>query len=143
MTARVRVFGSAQVEGQAPLGRRDRVVLAALVVSWSSALSAAGLAEALYGEEPPQTWRKVVQGSVARLRQLLGPRTIETTPDGYRLTIGDDDVDVRLFERLLRQAVELSEVGQPAGAIAPLRDALGQEGVRTRRTPCGLQGGGP
>jgi DNA-binding SARP family transcriptional activator len=123
---RVRVLGSCRVDGRdQPLARRDRVVLAALVAAAPAALPADRLAEALYGEEPPATWRKVIHGSVLRLRQVLGPRAIETVPDGYRLAVGDDEVDARLFERLYHQATALVAVGQDARAIPLLREALG------------------
>jgi DNA-binding SARP family transcriptional activator/WD40 repeat protein len=121
--ARVRVLGSSQIDGVERLGRRDRVVLAALVVS-RAPVPADRLAEALYGQEPTPTWRKAVQGSVTRLRQSLGARAVETTPAGYWLTVGDDDIDARRFEDLYQRAVELIEVGQAARALPMLREAL-------------------
>ena len=121
---RVRVLGSCRVEGHDPLGRRDRVVLVGAGDRRVCPTPAATLAEALYGDDPPPTWRKVVQGSVLRLRQALGARAIETTPDGYRLALGDDDVDARRFERTYERAAELVEVGQAARAVPLLREAL-------------------
>ena len=53
---------------------------------------------------PPATWRKVVQGSVGRLRQALGPQAIATVDGGYRLELGDDELDTRRFERLVADA---------------------------------------
>ncbi len=120
---RVRVFGRGRIEGLATLARRDRVVMTALVAGGRD-VAADRLADALYGHQPPPTWRKVVQGSIVRLRQALGARAIETTVDGYRLVIGDDDIDVRRFERLGRDASELAEVGLAARAVAVLREAL-------------------
>jgi DNA-binding SARP family transcriptional activator/WD40 repeat protein len=117
-------LGSCQIDGHDRLGRRDRVVLAALVVAGRIAMPADRLAEALYGDEPAPTWRKTVQGSVARLRRVLGPRAIETVVDGYRLTVGDDAIDARRFERLYHRAVELMDIGQPSRAVPMLRDAL-------------------
>ena len=100
------------------------MVLSALEIGGSAPTPAATLAGALYGDDPPPTWRKVVQGSVLRLRQALGPQAIETTPDGYRLALGDDDVDARRFERTYERAAELVEVGQAARAVPLLREAL-------------------
>jgi DNA-binding SARP family transcriptional activator/WD40 repeat protein len=122
--ARVRVLGSSRIDGQERMGRRDRVVLAALVAARTAVVPADRLAEALYGEQPAPTWRKAVQGSVARLRRALGVRAIETTPVGYRLTVGDDDIDARRFESLYQRAVHMIEVGQPARAVPMLREAL-------------------
>jgi WD40 repeat protein/DNA-binding SARP family transcriptional activator len=120
----VRVLGSCRIEGHDALGRRDRVVLAALVVAGTAAVRADRLAEALYGDELPPTWRKVVQGCILRLRHGLGARAIQTTPDGYRLVVGDDEVDARRFERMYERAIELIEVGQAERAVPLLRDAL-------------------
>ncbi len=119
------MLGSCQIDGVDPLGRRDRVVLAALVVSPTAPVPADRLAEALYGDALAPTWRKAVQGSIMRLRQALGPRAVETTVDGYRLTVGDDEIDLRRFLRLSQQAAELTEVGQAARAVPMLREALG------------------
>ncbi len=76
-------------------------------------------------ELPPPTWRKVVQGSVVRLRRALGPLAIETTADGYRLAVGDDDVDVRRFEQLVATAADLGAAGEHERAGFLLDEALG------------------
>ena len=39
----------------------------------------------MWGDVPPPTWNKVVQGCVSRLRKVLGVAAIETSPAGYRL----------------------------------------------------------
>jgi DNA-binding SARP family transcriptional activator len=76
----IRVFGPAGVDGDGVLAGRDRQVLAALVVTRRQQCPAERVAAAVYGEaEPPPTWRKVVQGSIVRLRRVLGRRAIETT----------------------------------------------------------------
>ena len=81
------------------LGRRDRVVLAALTVRPGEGVTADGLADLLWGDDPPASAAKVVQGCVVRLRKLLGSHAIETTPDGYRLTVPMDQIDAQRFER--------------------------------------------
>jgi hypothetical protein len=82
------------------------------------------LAEALYGAALPVTWRKVVHGSIGRLRQQLGGHAIVTTGSGYRLELGDDEIDVRLFERLLAEAERLSGAGEHERAALRLADAM-------------------
>ena len=111
-SVRVRVLGPASVEGAGPLAPRDRQVLAALVVEAGRVCPADRLAEAMYGTAPPATWRKVVHGSISRLRQHLGSHAIVTTGTGYRLELGDDEIDARLFERLLAEAERLSGIGE-------------------------------
>ncbi|HEX5997296.1 MAG TPA: BTAD domain-containing putative transcriptional regulator, partial [Jiangellales bacterium] len=121
---RVRVLGPATVEGGPPLSGRDRRVLAALVVEADRVVSADRLAAALYGGHPPATWRKVVQGIVGRLRRLLGMHAIATRPGGYQLELGDDEIDVRRFERLVGEAEELAAVGEHERAVLALDSAL-------------------
>jgi DNA-binding SARP family transcriptional activator len=98
--------------------------LAALVVEAGRVCPADRLAEALYGTAPPVTWRKVVHRSISRLRQQLGSHAIVTTGSGYRLELGDDEIDVRLFERLLAEAERLSGVGEHERAVLRLAAAM-------------------
>lgn len=121
---RIRVLGPTGVDGSGELAGRDRRVLAALVVMAGRVCPPDRLAAALYGDDPPPTWRKVVQGSVVRLRRLLGPMAVETSAAGYRLVVGDDEIDARRFERLVRQAADLAGTGDDERSALMLRDAL-------------------
>jgi len=107
------------------LGKRDRVVLAALAVRPGDVLTADRLADALWGEAVPPSWPKVVQGSVVRLRKRLGHRAIETTPHGYRLAIADDEIDVHCFEALVARGDDLMTRAEPERAVAAYERALG------------------
>jgi DNA-binding SARP family transcriptional activator len=120
----VRVLGPASVEGAGALAPRNRQVLAALVVEAGRVCRADRLAEALYGSEPPATWRKVVQAGIGRLRHQLGSHAIVTSGSGYRLELGDDEIDVRRFERLVAAADRLSAVGEHERAALSLRAAI-------------------
>ena len=121
---RVAVLGPVVVENGPRLAGRERVVLSALVVSMGSVCPADRLAAALYGDDLPATWRKVVQGTIVRLRRSLGAAAIETTPDGYRLAIADDEVDLRRLERLLDRAKQLLGDGDYDRAVAEATEAL-------------------
>ena len=121
---RVRVLGPVSVVGAAPLQGRDRRVLGALVVEAGRVCPPDRLAEAVYGSDPPATWRKVVHGSVGRLRHCLGAQAIATVDGGYRLELGDDQIDVRRFERLVADAERLADVGEPERAALRLAEAL-------------------
>ncbi len=122
---RIRVLGPLLV-GDPPtaLSRRDRVVAAALAARRGDPCAPDDIAEALWGGARPATWTKVVQGAVVRLRQALGHQAIDWGPDGYRLLVADDDLDVAVFEELLRRGRRLDEVGEPARALAAYDDAL-------------------
>ncbi len=119
------VLGPLTVEGSgATINRRDRAVLEALAASHGEVLSADQLADAVWGEEPPASWRKNLQGCVMRLRRLLGDDAIATLPQGYRLTMSRDDVDAGHFERLLDRAGELLDLGAADRSKYLLEEAL-------------------
>jgi DNA-binding SARP family transcriptional activator len=121
----IAVLGPLRIdEGGVSLAPRDRVVLAALTVFFREEVSAERLADALWGDQPPASWGKVVPGCVMRLRKVLGANAIETTPCGYRLVIGVDEVDTRRFERLVERGHELLGVGEPDRAAHLFGEAL-------------------
>jgi WD40 repeat protein/DNA-binding SARP family transcriptional activator len=121
----VSVLGPVAVDGDESLAPRDRVVLAALAMSPREAVSADRLADALWGETPPATWPKVVQGSVVRIRKALGADAVRTTERGYVLAVPDDDIDAVQFQRLVRRGQELLDLGEPDRAQFALTTALG------------------
>ena len=121
----IRVLGPLEVDGDGVgLGPRDRVVLAALVLRRGEVVAPDRLADALWGEEPPASAPKVVQGCIARLRKALGTAAIETTPSGYRLALAGDDLDVHQFEDLVERARGQTATGQPERAVSTLSRAL-------------------
>ena len=108
----ISVLGPLTVDGDASsLGPRDRVVLEVLVLRLGEVVSAERLADAMWGDVPPPTWNKVVQGCVVRLRKVLGTAAIETSTAGYRLTTSADEVDAHRFERMVRRSLELLTLG--------------------------------
>ena len=121
----IAVLGPLQVGGQPNgLSPRDRVVLSALVVRAGDPISTDSLADALWGDTPPATWTKVVQGSVMRLRKRLGVAAIESESSGYRLALSEDELDHRLFERLLERGREALAGGDPARSAYVVQEAL-------------------
>jgi DNA-binding SARP family transcriptional activator/WD40 repeat protein len=119
------VLGPLTIDGvTGSLRHHDRVVLTALAARPGDVVSADRLADALWGPEPPETWSKVIQGCVMRLRKALGADAIETTPHGYRLTLAADDVDIRRFERLAERGRELLALAEPERAGFVLDEAL-------------------
>jgi WD40 repeat protein/DNA-binding SARP family transcriptional activator len=119
------VLGPLTLGGATRLGPRDRTVLAALVVGGEEALSLDQLAEAVWGAEPPASWRKVLHGCVARLRRALGVDAIETVATGYRLAVAADDIDARRFDRLVRRGREQLALGDADRALFVIDEALG------------------
>jgi DNA-binding SARP family transcriptional activator/WD40 repeat protein len=120
----ISLLGPVQVDSGAELSPRDRVVLSALAAQAGRVLSADQLADALWGEEVPRSGPKILQGCIVRLRRALGKDAIETTTAGYRITLVDEEIDVRQFERLLGRGQRLAESGEHERAAAAFAQAL-------------------
>jgi len=121
----IAVLGPLTIEGDHKvLGRRDRVVLAALAVHPGEVVSAEALADVLWGHRVPPSGPKNVQGCVVRLRKLLGNHAIETTPTGYRLAVPLDEIDAQRFERAVGRARELLAADDAERSALVLADAL-------------------
>ena len=121
----IAVLGPLRVDGDASLlAPRDGVVLEALLLRPGDVVSAERLADAMWGDAPPATWNKVLQGSVMRLRKVLGAGAIETSAAGYRLTTPADEVDAHRFERMVRRSQELLTLGEHDRAAYVSGEAL-------------------
>ncbi len=120
----IAVLGPLQCDTAGSFGRRDRAVLTALAMCVGRAVSADQLADAVWGEAPPASSHKALQGCVVRLRKALGADVIETSAQGYRLVVPPDDVDFRRFERMVGRSRELLELGEPERASYVVMQAL-------------------
>ncbi|MGH8977215.1 MAG: AfsR/SARP family transcriptional regulator, partial [Acidimicrobiia bacterium] len=120
----ITVLGPTHIDGAGALSPRDRVVLGVLVANRGASVPPEQLADALWGEAAPHTWRKVVQTVVMRLRKILGAGAIETTSAGYLLRVAPGDVDAWSFADLVDHARALAEVGELDRAVYALDDAL-------------------
>ncbi|WP_342001484.1 hypothetical protein MRBLWH7_001875 [Microbacterium sp. LWH7-1.2] len=98
--------------------------MAALTVRRGGPLSAASLAAALWGDDPPASWTHIVPGCIMRLRRLIAPAQIETTPHGYRLVPEHVEVDAERFERLVERGTQQLELGEPERAAHTFSEAL-------------------
>jgi predicted ATPase/DNA-binding SARP family transcriptional activator len=97
---RVRIDGAESVPG----GRRERGVLAALVLAGPAGIDHERLVDQLYGPAAPATAHRTTQSYLSRLRTLLGPEVIRTQAGRHRLVA--DLVDLWEFDRLLQPARE-------------------------------------
>src|SRR5262245_38769429 len=105
-------------------GRKQRTVLAVLVLHANEVVSSHRLIELLWGEDPLPTAPKALQGHVAGLRKALGPEAIVTRSPGYVLVSESDQIDLGRFERLRREARSALDDGEPGKAAERLRAAL-------------------
>jgi DNA-binding SARP family transcriptional activator/DNA-binding beta-propeller fold protein YncE len=94
---------------------KQRALLGALLLHPNETVSTSRLVDAIWGERPPATAEKLVQGYVHALRKQLGNGVLQTSAPGYRLKVDRRWLDLAEFERLsadaraapLPQAVEL------------------------------------
>src|SRR5919108_6010284 len=106
-------------------GRKQRALLAALLLHPNESVSAERLAIALWGDDAPAGAVKTVQVHVSRLRKALGNGNIvTTTPAGYRLQVQPDELDAERFERLIEDGRRALSAGRPDEAADVLREAL-------------------
>ncbi len=109
-------------------GRRQRAVLAALVVSRNEVVPAARLADCVWGDRAPADSTGAIQAYVSHLRRRLQPDVgarrrdgvIASTGAGYVLRLGPEMVDAWCFERAVGEAATLP----PADAVRSLEEAL-------------------
>ena len=120
----IAVLGPVTWDGSARISPRDRVVLAVLATRPGHPVAPDRIADALWGDTPPATAGKVLQGCIARLRKVLGREAIETSAQGYALTLSPDEIDSMQFERLVSRGRELLLLGEADRAAYLLTQAL-------------------
>src|SRR2546428_7333336 len=97
---------------------RQRALFVLLSLHAGEVVSKDRLIDGLWGERPPASAAKVLQGYVSQLRRALPPGTIVTRASGYLLRGGE--TDAAEFERLAERA----RGERPEEAAATLREAL-------------------
>jgi DNA-binding SARP family transcriptional activator len=103
---------------------RQRCVLAALLVEPGRPVPVDVLLERAWGERLPQHPREALYGYVSRLRRTLarGGCAVQRRPGGYLLRIDPLDVDLHLFDDLIRRAADTASDPAGAGAEAGVTD---------------------
>jgi DNA-binding SARP family transcriptional activator/tetratricopeptide (TPR) repeat protein len=131
-----RILGPIEVrdgERVLPLGAgQQRALLALLLLRANETLSRDRLIHELWGERPPSTAAKALQGHVSALRKLLERervrgdpgRVIVTRGSGYELRLESEQLDLAVFERLRGEGMEALARAEPERAAARLREAL-------------------
>jgi len=117
--------GTRNVPVSAP---RQRVLLAALLLSAGRVVGLDALAEVLWEGQPPAGARGALHSAVQRLRSTLGPSgagLVQTRPPGYLIRVDDGEFDVREFSVLAARGHAAAAAGTWAQAASLLREALG------------------
>ena len=129
---RLRVLGELTATRQGAVvdlgGRRQRAVLAALVIMRDQAVTADKLAHCVWGEAAPANTTGAIQAYVSHLRRRLEPEAgarrrdgvIASSGAGYVLRLGPETVDAWCFERAVDAAASLA----PTDAARTLDEAL-------------------
>ncbi|KMO96689.1 hypothetical protein ACS04_16770 [Streptomyces roseus] len=101
-------------------------VLATLLLEPGNIVPVVRLVEAVWDEEPPVTASHQVRKAVADLRRRIpgGGKLIVTDGPGYRVQVGDEQLDLLEFNGHMQQARRAVAVGQPQEAADQLRAAL-------------------
>jgi DNA-binding SARP family transcriptional activator len=123
-----RVLGpvEAVVDGRSvPLpAAKPRALLAVLLLRRNRVVPVGELIADLWSEEPPDTAAKALQVYVSQLRKAIGADRVQTKPPGYSLRVDDSELDLDVFERLVREGRERLAAGDAEGATEKLGQAL-------------------
>ncbi len=109
-----------------------RSLLTLLLVDANRVVPLDRLIDQLWAGEPPASSTATLQAYVWQLRKLLEPdrpnrapaEVLLTEPPGYRLVVGEGELDVDDFESHLARGAALLDDGDPAAAIESLDAAL-------------------
>ncbi len=112
-----------------PFPRKPTALLTAGLVEAGKLVSVDRLVDAVWGDRPPASAAKLVQGYVLRLRQVLhstdAREVITTRPRGYVFEPEEGQLDLQLFQALLERGRAEAARGEHGGAADLFEKALG------------------
>ncbi|MEU7115587.1 BTAD domain-containing putative transcriptional regulator [Streptomyces sp. NPDC046182] len=106
-------------------GARLRALLTVLALRAGRTVPVTVLVDEVWAGDPPADAAAALQALVGRLRRALGREAVDSSPGGYRLAAGPEDVDAQRFERLAGEGVRALGAGDPGRAAELLDEALG------------------
>ncbi|MFJ9434242.1 AfsR/SARP family transcriptional regulator [Streptomyces sp. NPDC101490] len=108
---------------------RQRIVLAVLLLEPNRIVPVGRLVDAVWGASPPPTARAQIQICVSIVRASMAkaglPDIIRTRSPGYLVEVGDDELDLHVFERAAAAGRTAAEEGRFAEAADAFETALG------------------
>jgi len=121
-----RLLGPFEIEADEPVSiprRRERCLLAVLLLEQGRGVAAERLADLLWDGEPPSTARTTLRSHVSRLRAAVGSHGVRISRQGsgYLLRTDPASIDAHVFRMLVQEARELTE---PDHRSKVLRSAL-------------------
>ena len=102
--------------------RKQRALLALLLLNAGEVVSTDRLIDELWAGNPPKAALGSLQNLISDLRKALGRDVVQTRQPGYVLETSPEQVDLHRFERLVAQASTSGDVGARREL---LREALG------------------
>jgi DNA-binding SARP family transcriptional activator len=100
-----RVLGPVEVvEGGRPFqlgSRKQRALLAVLLLHAGEVVPRDRLIEELWHGKPPPAAEATLRAYLSRLRSVLGAGRVQTRSPGHVVVIGPEELDAKMFERLL------------------------------------------
>jgi DNA-binding SARP family transcriptional activator len=99
-------------------GRKQRSVLALLMLDAPRPVATDRIVDALWGEHPPKTAGTSLQNFISQLRKLLGSEVLVTKPPGYALAIRPEQLDLERFRQLAAEGRGASEAQERADKLA-------------------------
>ena len=104
--------------------RRQRALLALLLLDVGAPVAVDRLVEELWGSGAPRTAVASLQNAVSQLRRIVGNDILVTRTPGYAIEIDAARLDTTRFEHLLAEAQAARAIQDHATAALVLRDAL-------------------
>jgi DNA-binding SARP family transcriptional activator len=109
--------------------RKKEVLLATLLIRPGQIFSTDQLIDELWGDRPPCRATAALHVYISQLRNFLGThgRTkspIVTRSPGYLLDLGSDELDLHVFQRLVREGRSFARAEQHEDAVARFEAAL-------------------
>jgi DNA-binding SARP family transcriptional activator len=107
--------------------RRQKALLAQLLLHPNATRSAASLIEGIYGDAPPQHPAAALQIVVCRLRRALDTFATRLVHDhsGYRIEVASDELDLALAQSYFARGMRARRDGEMASASTAFDAALG------------------
>ena len=105
-------------------GRKQRALLARLLLDANRTVAIERLVDDLWGEKVPESAQKMVQIYVSQLRKVLPKEMLRTRPPGYAIEIDPATIDTVRFERLRLEGETAHAAGNATLAAERFREAL-------------------
>jgi DNA-binding SARP family transcriptional activator len=109
-------------------GRKQRELLALLILHRHRPVPASRLITELWGDNPPRGAEVTLRSHISHLRKALtavtGNSALVTGPAGYRLSLAPEHLDAERYEHLIGLGQEALGLQRPESAAEHIREAL-------------------